>query len=177
MYNQGSLMKADKVISDNQIVVFVVPRAKYSSKLIDISAAASKKGVCVASLNKPYNVIGAALQKKKIDLKKVVFVDTVSGDLKTEKGYAVIHVSSPRALTELSIAMNKALGKTDIIVFDSLSNLIVNTDSATAIKFVHSIVTKIRAKKKKCVFLCLKEDSKSSLMNDVSMFVDKVTMA
>ncbi len=168
-------MKIDKSIDDNEIVVFSVSKGSYSSKLVSISIAASKKkGVCIASLNKPYNVIGAGLVKKKVDLKKVIFVDTVSGSLKTEKGYLVIHVSSPRALTELSIAITKALGRTDVLVFDSLSNLIINSDNATAIKFVHSIVTKVRAKKKKCAFLCLKEDSNSILMNDVSMFVDKV---
>ncbi len=167
-------MKVDKVISDNQVVVFVVSKAKYQAKIVQIAAAAAKKKVSFVSLNKPYTVLGESFKKKKIDLKNVVFVDTVSGDLSKEKGYAVIHVSSPRALTEVSIAMTKAAKKTDVTVFDSLSTLLVYSDNATAIKFVHSAVSKVRKTKKKFVFVSLSDDSKTALMNDVSMFVDKV---
>ncbi len=44
----------------------------------------------------------------------------------------------------------------------------------TSIKFVHSIVSKIRSADKKCIFFSLKEDADSDMMKDVNMFVDKV---
>ena len=86
-----------------------------------------------------------------------------------------IFVQSPKSLTEISIDIANLIGKkTDSVIFDSLSTLLIYQDSMTSIKFVHSIVSKIRSADKKCIFFSLKEDADSDMMKDVNMFVDKV---
>ena len=164
----------DKYISKNDIVVFLIPNKKYSAALDNIIKTVSKsyKKICYVSLNKPCYTVAKAFSEAKADTKKLFFIDCVSQNARQSKGINVSYVSSPKALTELNIAINKVLGiqKTEIIVFDSLSTLLVYQQTQTIIKFVHSIISTLRNKSSKAVFLCLKEDIKTDLIKDISMF-------
>ena len=164
-------------INQSQIAVAFLPKATYESKvngLVSAVVARSKK-VCYISINKPYSVLGESFKKSKIDTKKILFIDCVTGKVSGDSKYNVLVVSSPKALTELSIVIGDAIKKPEnFVVFDSLSTLLAYHDSSTAIKFIHSLVSKIRSTKNGCIFICLKEDKDSELMKDVSMFVDKM---
>ena len=154
-----------------QISVVVVSNSKYSSGLQKVISGVSGKKICYVSLNKPYTTIADTV---KLNLKNVIFIDCVSGGVTKPKGYSVIFVSSPKALTDLSIDIVENMKKSDVIIFDALSTLLVYNDSATVIKFVHSIVSKIRMTKTKVIFMTLKEDTDTDMMKDLSMFVDKI---
>ncbi len=170
-------MGLEKNIKDGQIVVFSVPQSNYEDGLEEVvsSVFAVSKSICFVAMNKPYATLGTMFKAKGLDLGKVTFIDCVTGRVSKDKTYNVVSVSSPKALTELSITMSQTMKKDfDFIIFDSLSTLLVYGDSITAIKFVHSIVSKIRETKKKMIFMVLKEDSATDLMKDISMFVDKI---
>ena len=168
----------DKDINKNDIVVFLVPNKKYSAVLDNIVKTVSKsyKKICYVSLNKPYYTVLKTFSEAKLDTKNIFFIDCVSQKAKQSKGINVSYVSSPKALTELNITINNVLSKqkTEIMVFDSLSTLLVYQQSLSIIKFVHSIISTLRNSNSKCVFLCLKEDIKTDLVKDISMFADKV---
>lgn len=168
----GSL---DQVIKSNQIIVFQISKKDYITKTLGITSAISKtqKNICYVTLNKPYESLIKSFDEKKIDTKDLMFIDGASGMMKSTG--KVIFIQSPKSLTELSIDMVGLLKKVDSFVFDSLSTLLIYEDSMTAIKFVHSIVSKIRVSGKRCVFFALKEDSGTDMMKDINMFVDKVT--
>ncbi len=168
----------DKDIRKNDIIVFLIPNKKYSAVLADIIKTVSKsyKKICYVSLNKPCYTVVKDFSEARADTKKLFFIDCVSQNAKQSKGINVSYVSSPKALTELNIAINKVLGiqKTELMVFDSLSTLLVYQQTMTIIKFVHSIISTLRNNGSKAVFLCLKEDIKTDLVKDISMFADKV---
>ena len=166
-------------IKGNQIIVFVVQSKSYSKQLESITRAAVgiKNGLCYVSLNKPYKVLQTGLKNAGVPVENIHFVDAVSskvGSMTPDDN--VIFVSSPQALTELSISINKCLGLKDmgIVLFDSLSTLLVYEEASSVVKFVHSIISTLRNKSSKAVFLCLKEDIKTDLIKDISMFADKV---
>jgi hypothetical protein len=170
-------MKLENCVKENKIVIFVVSNKKYVNQLNEITSAVTKtnKNILYVTLNKSYKVLAESFEKKGIDTKKITFIDSVSGGVQKPKDYKVYFVSSPKALTELSITINETMKQNiDIMVLDSLSTLLVYEDPLTVVKFVHSIVSKIRDVNKKCVMTSLSEDAGKSILKDLSMFVDKV---
>ena len=74
----------------------------------------------------------------------------------TEK---IKRVASPLDLTGISVGVNKFLeeyfkqGKTAIVVFDSLSNLLMYSNLQTVFRFLHVLTTRIRAAKAKALYI------------------------
>ena len=167
-----------KLLKEGGVIVALVSKDKYSEaeNLIAKESVAIQK-TCYVSLNKPYNTLVAAFTKSGIDVKKMVFVDSASSGFGEPKdGLKVVQISSPKALTELNIAINKIIDGEKIkqLVFDSLSTLLVYEQASTVIKFSHSVISKLRSAGVNAVFLALKEDVQNELIKDLSMFVDKV---
>lgn len=166
-------------IKGNQIIVFVVSPKDFPKQLQDITKAMAetKKAICYVSLNKPYKTIQGGLEKTGVPVEKVYFVDAVSskaGPVKPDK--TVLMVSSPNALTELSIAISKGveMWKADAVLFDSLSTMLVYEGASSVLRFVHSVTNALRVKGMSCVFTVLKQDLKEELAKDLGMFADKI---
>ncbi|MEM5871243.1 MAG: hypothetical protein QW051_00045 [Candidatus Aenigmatarchaeota archaeon] len=168
-----------KAIKENDIILILLPHEKYSEKINLISEVLMKEknNVCYLTTNKPYKTILKTLEKIKIDTKNLIFIDCVT---KSASGFEndgkVICVTSPKALTEMSIALKKTIEskKPEIVLFDSLSTLLIYEDSSVVTRFVHSTISLFRDTNIKGAFIALKEDMKSELVKDLSMFVDKV---
>lgn len=171
-------MQIERHLKENKIIIFVIPTKNYGKGINDIALAATKTGksVTYVTVNKPYNILLGLFESKKIDTKKITFIDAVSGSVSAPKGIKVEFVSSPKALTELSIIINEHMKKTDSVLFDSVSTLLVYDDPATVVKFIHSILSKARASGTNFVLTVLSEDAGKSVLKDVSMFVDKVVV-
>ena len=166
-------------IKKNQITVFVIPSKSYQNKIGEISKALAdlKKKVCYVSLNKPYKSIRDRLKEAGTSAEDFYFVDAVSSKVgSVESTEKVVFVSSPRALTELNIAITKCLGlwKPDVVLFDSLSTLLVYEGASSVLRFVHSVASNLRVKGKSCVFTVLKEDLQNELSKDLGMFADSI---
>jgi hypothetical protein len=88
----------------------------------------------------------------------------------------VVNVSSPKALTEMSITIGKVLelGKIEALIFDSLSTLLVYTDPSTVVKFTHSLISLLRSKNVSGLLMCVEGGASSNMVKDISMFADKV---
>jgi hypothetical protein len=164
-----------KTIKGNDILIFIVPNKDYTSYLMKIAknAAAVHNKICYISMNRPHDVILREFGKAAIDARKFFFIDCVG---RGADGKDVVHVSSPKALTELNITISRVLGKGGIesSLFDSLSTLLIYEDPSNVIKFVHSIISVFRNSDVKAVFTCLKGDVNSELIKDLGMFVDKI---
>ena len=168
-----------KEIKENYIIIFSISGKEYSSKLEEIVGASAKafSKICYVSLNKPYDTLVPIFKKLGIETGKMIFVDCVTaGFSKHVDGLNVVSVSSPKALTEMNIAINKTSDREKFqgLVFDSLSTLLVHEQPSTVIKFSHSVISKLRTAESHGVFMCLREDMKGELMKDLSMFVDKI---
>ncbi len=169
----------DSIIKDNQVIVFAVSPQDFSGQLQDIARAMAscRKGVCYVSLNKPHQNIKSGLEKAGVDTEKFFYIDAVSSKAgSTEPSQGVSYVSSPQALTELSIAITKGTGlwKADSVLFDSLSTLLVYEGASSVLKFMHSVINSLRVKGLSCVFTVLKPDLKDEIAKDVGMFADRV---
>jgi len=165
--------KLEKEFAKNSIVMLSVSGADYrnaTSSLIDFSKRFRK--TCYITLNDPSDVIRTKGHEN------LCFIDCVTATVKsTNERHDTIFISSPRALTEISIALKKAIEKfgPDSVIFDSISALFVYEKSVSALKFLHNIILTIRSSNMKAVFVVLKEDVSEEFMKDMSMFVDSVS--
>jgi KaiC/GvpD/RAD55 family RecA-like ATPase len=141
-------------------------------------AAGTFKKTCYITLNDPYeSIVGKASAE---DIRKIFFIDCVTSTIKKPSpAKNVVFVSSPRSLTEISIALKKIIygEKTDAVVFDSISALMVYEQQLPSLKFIHSLVLTLREGKQKALLIILKEDAKDELMKDLTMFVDRIVEA
>jgi len=169
-------MKGSGSVAGKGITVFVTPDKDYASqmKAIISSASSAYKRICYVSLNKPYAVVSDSLKKQGIGLEKFFFIECTG---KSGEGSGqVVYVSSPKALTEMSITIGKVLemGKIEALIFDSLSTLLVYADASTVVKFTNSLISMLRSKGVAGFLTCLKGGIGSDIVKDISMFADKV---
>ena len=170
-----NVLKIKKEIEENQIMVVVVGNKAYANQLKSITLHLSQtfKKVCYVNLNKPAGTLLKEFEKYKIDVKKLYFVDATRY---TDKYERVLHISSPKALTELTLAIDNtiSLAKIDFVIFDSLSTLLIYHDPATVVRFTHNLMSLLRRSDTKTIFISLKEDMKTDFMMDLIMFADKI---
>ncbi len=164
-------------IKNNSISVVVMPNTSYNETLKDIVSAALEKhgSLCYISLNKPYNSVMTYLKNKGVDSENIIFIDAVTKKTESDSDQ-VIYVSSPTALTEINITMNKVLeaGGIKAVLIDSISTLLLYTEESVVLKFVHSIVSKMRSDKNDCIMAAIEDESTRELIDDMSMFVDDI---
>jgi hypothetical protein len=164
---------------ENQIMVLIMPEENYLDRLMNvIKDMSSLPGrLCYISLNRPYNSLITTFHKAGIDTQKIYFIDAITKTAQMPQNTPECEfVSSPGALTELSVAISKVMdsGQFKYIVFDSLSTLLVYESDTTIAKFVHFLMAKVRVAGCNALFTCLKQDSDSVLIKDINMFADKV---
>jgi hypothetical protein len=160
----------------SEISVFVISDKSYASGMKGIISSLSSdySRICYVSLNKPYSAVLDAIKKCGADTKKFFFVDCTESHA-DEKSGQVVNVSSPKALTEMSITIGKVreLGRIEALVFDSLSTLLVYEEPSTVVKFAHSLISMLRAKKAAGVLVCVEGGKSAELVKDISMFADR----
>ena len=133
--------------------------------------------ICYITVNKTFDALRETFEKNKVNIQNVVFVDTISKTVKKvpDQGDGVYYVSSPGALTELSLVINKFIRHNfDYIVFDSITNLGIYQKPAMAIKFITSLIDKIKKTKSHAVFYALDSAEQVGIVDSVGAMVDKV---
>ena len=99
-------------------------------------------------------------KKKGIDVKKLFFIDAISGAIgeKSTAGNCQI-VQNPSALTELSIQITNACvtKKPSFFIMDSLSTMLVYNNENATIRFIHYLTVQLRKSKIAGVIFCLKK--------------------
>jgi len=164
-----------KDLDKNQIVLAVVKSSKYNSEILATTKKLSKKKLYYVTLNKTYDALKEMLEKKKINMENIFFVDAISDTIKAVKDTKTVsYVSSPRAFTEMSIAITKALKKNpDYLLFDSLTSLMTYEKPAVIEKLFSNLVSKIRATKTKAIFYVVEIKEHEAMIKQCSMQSDK----
>jgi hypothetical protein len=167
-------------LQSSDIILLIIPKERYKSEIVPLAKSLEEvsKRICYVCINEPYGFVSSNLKKNGSALEKFFFIDTLS--MRVQEPPAVencIFVSAPNALTEISLALSKALNeqKCDMVVFDALSTLLIYENAHSLIQFIHTILTKLRMASGRAVFIALKEDVNSELVKDLYMFVDKIT--
>jgi hypothetical protein len=166
-------MNAGSLLSKNKILLLVAPNLAYHKKIVELVRKLSNKKVCFVTLNKTYQAIEGWLIFKKINVKKLIFVDAISDTLgiKTKDSQIVHYVSSPIALGELRQAISRIMLNVDYVIFDSISSLSAYYRAEIIVKFVLALINDLKAKNVKSVFFIL--DADKSLAKCSKIF-DKV---
>jgi archaellum biogenesis ATPase FlaH len=174
----SSSLKIDETDS-SQILVLIMPEENYTDHLLMVVKEIGKLPgkICYISLNRPYNSLIKTFQHVGLDMNRIHFIDAITKTAQIiTKCDECDFVTSPGALTELSVTISKLMDTGDYkyIIFDSLSTLLVYESDTTIAKFVHFLMAKVRVAGCSAVFTCLKQDANSILIKDINMFADKV---
>ncbi len=167
-----------KELSKNSTILLVMSGKKYNTEIVkNVKKLATKNSVCYVTLNKTSDSLKELFEKKKVNLENITFVDCITKSIKNtaQQGYNVYFISSPGALTELSLVITKFMRhKFEYLIFDSLTNMVVYQNQKVVVKFVSSLINKIKDSSTKAVFYGLKGKEQEDLVNKVSTFVDNV---
>lgn len=166
-------MKAVEAINKNQVVLLVF-KSNTSETLLDLCKNFSKNnhlGIILSA--NPARFMLQKLKNAHIDSSKIFFIDCISKE--RPKSENIIYISSPAALTELSLAISSLLksGGIDIIILDNLSTLLIYNRDIVLVRFLHDLVGKVRNSGKKLVINTLAKDNQGSLAS-LPLFCDVV---
>jgi len=170
-------MDLKKELSSNQTILLLMPSIEYNEDIIDVVKQIADKNVLYITLNKTFHSLQETFKKNNIDIKNIVFLDAISKTITNEppQTKSCYYISSPEHLTELSIIIDKFIKHGyDYLIFDSLTNLLIYSKKAPVAAFVSRTINKIKASKTKAVFYALSVKEQEELINETSMFVDKV---
>ena len=150
--------------------------------MLDLMRQIQDKKVAYVSLNKTYSTILKDLKRKSIKHENFFVIDTRSEKIETlddTKVHNVCFLSSPAALTELSITISHILKTNhfDYIIFDSLTNLAPYQKRDIIIKFLSSLANKIKSSKTKAIFYALDVKDGKELIQQASVYMDNVINA
>ncbi|MDD5111358.1 MAG: hypothetical protein PHG85_02310 [Candidatus Altiarchaeota archaeon] len=165
--------------STGNILVLVVPEDNYSKNLVDLAKSLSEKykTLCYVSLNRPCKSVMQMLTAAGVDLTRFYFMDAITKTARVPEPMSnVTYISSPGALTEISLAVANFfnVNHADCFIFDSLSTLSVHESETVIAKFVHFLMAKLKIVGCDSFFTVLKTDENSILMKDVKMFADQI---
>lgn len=134
----------------------------------------------IVTVNKPTRVLSKLYAKEGISLDSVYIVDAVTqysgGECTPDP--KVKYVTNPSNLTDLGIAITELLkqmpaGK-KCIMFDSVSMLLIHIPSASASKFLHFVVNKLKLSDVSGIFLCVDKGMDPVVLSQMSAFVDQI---
>jgi hypothetical protein len=156
------------------VTVVILPSRSYKKKELEVVAEMAKRhqAICYVNITHSFDALLKEFKKNNIDEKKFLFIDAISPETHHDN---CIHVGSPQALTQLSLAIKKSLGtgKFDSLVFDSLSGLCAYNKLASLTRFIHDLFSELKKSGISSVFT-MQAGTDKNLLGDVSMFADHV---
>lgn len=172
-------METEKIFEGGDIVILIFGNESYRDKSVSITSELSDSRVCYVTLNKTYESMRDELKKNHAKMRNISFIDGITKTIglapEDVKPSDCRFISSPGALTEISIAVGKALeSHVDYIILDSLSNVSIYQDKDTVSRFVSSIANKARTSKVRAIFYLIDSEQSQVIVKECGMMVDKV---
>lgn len=170
-------MNLPSQIKNNSILLVTTPYIQYKQKLIDVLKTTSKSyKVCYVSLNRSYSAISEMLSNNGIAEGNFHFIDCISKTVhKPTPKENVVFADSPNALVDISLHIGEAMkDKCDILVFNSITTLLVYHNAQTTTKFITNLIVKIKELKKKGLFLYMKDQKSDELLKTLSQSSDLI---
>jgi hypothetical protein len=165
----------DATVKKNDIVIIVIPAKNYKKNHLEVVSdlVTKNKKVCYVNITQPFDNLHESFVNKGLECKNFLFIDAVSGTNNKVEHEQCIYVESPNALTSLSVVIKKALQTEsfNVLLFDSLSSLLIYNKLELVTRFTHDLLEDIRKEKVQGIFV-MKEGTDAKLMQDVSMFAD-----
>jgi len=170
--------RIDGTIKEGNIVLLVIPSDKLietNTKILKWYITKKKNDVVYVTVNKPFSTLIEHFQKEKINTNKIFIVDAISPhEIRTQNA---VFIKSPKELTNISITTTSTLEKlktAKILIFDSISTLLVYNKFDVVKDFIHFISNKMKELKVTFVMTCIKEMSDKKTISELRAFVDDV---
>jgi hypothetical protein len=167
----------------NKFLLILLKEEEYLQKLENIikSIEKTKTKICYVCLNKPYTDVVEDLRDKGINTTDFFFIDVLTSHYKEpEPVENCTFVPAPTDLTAIRVAIKKAVEekKHGVILFDTISTLLVYQKTFSIVKFTHHLLTDDSHEDVKKLFIALKGDDvpiedSQRLIKDLTMFADK----
>jgi len=167
-----------KKIKEGNVVLLVTPAEKLietNTELLKWYISKKKYNVVYVTVNKPFSTLIERFQREKIETSKIFIIDAVSPST-TTTGNAIF-IGSPKELTNISISTTSTIKKlktAKILVFDSISTLLVYNKFETVKDFIHFISNKMKALKVTFVMTCIREMTDEKVIAELRAFVDEI---
>jgi hypothetical protein len=167
---------------DNLLYLMLAPPEMVNAMNISVIKNIITRGCTplIITVNQPYKILAKTYSKEGIDPEFFFVIDAVtqySGGV-CEPTPRVKFVNNPANLTDLGIAITELLkqipGEKKCIMFDSVSMLLIHIPTATASKFLHFVVNKLKLSDVSGIFLCVEKGLDPVILSQMSAFVDKI---
>lgn len=169
-------------VKEGDIVLLSVP----SKKLIEINTKLLKEyitkknyDVVYVTVNKPFSDLIENFKREKINTNKIFIIDAVTpqeliNPIRTENA---VFVGSPKVLTNISITTISAIERiktAKMLIFDSISTLLIYNDFEIVKEFIHFITTKLKELKITVIMNCIKEMNNKETLAQLNAFADEI---
>ncbi|MDO8538134.1 MAG: ATPase domain-containing protein [archaeon] len=154
--------------------------SKVNLELVKLFIAKPKKtGVYITS-NKSASYLLHSLEALEIDSSNIFFIDAISREEGSDEvaGKNISYVDSPNDLVDLSVKIDELFEsikdkKEIVVIFDSITTLLIYNGKEAVEKFVHSIVGRFQRLKIKGILLMVRSEEHKGVTDEISQFCDK----
>jgi|GEM_PF-1497353 len=168
--------------SVNKFLLVLLSEEQYIKRLYDIVKSVEKSGtrICYVCVSRPYKDVVAELKRSGVYTKFFFFIDVLSSHYgKPEPRKDCVFLDSPKDLDAIRRTIEHAIekNKCTVILFDTLSNLLVYQENFPILKFAHSLTLE-KGEDVMKLFLIMKDNpvlerENRELISDLSMFADR----
>lgn len=151
-------------------------------RLLEMQAEAmgyfSSRGIpgVFVTFSKPHTTLETELQRRKLDLSRVFFIDTIGNSPHGREDRA-LHVQSPSALTDISIAISQfaySVPSERFVIIDALNALRIFNDDGDVARFVGALTAKSAVLHLQLIMFTIKDPATESLQRTIFPFFEKV---
>jgi len=169
-------------VKDGTVILMNVP----SKKVIETNTNILKEYVnkknynaVYVTVNKPFSELIKNFQKEKINMKKVFIIDAVTpfeltDHVRTEEA---VFLGSPKVLTNISITTTSAVEKLKtarMVIFDSISTLLIHNDFDKVEEFIHFITNKMKGLNVITIMILINELTDKKSISQLGAFADEI---
>lgn len=168
-------------IIKTKFLLVLLDESRYIDKLAEMFKSMEKDNrICYLCLSKTYDDIVKDLRKKGINTKKFFFIDVLGSHYgKRKSTNECLFLQSPTELADIETAIKRAVKekKCSVILFDTISAMLIYQETSSIVKFTHNLITSKEQENAKKIFIVLKDDilkeDNEMLTKDLTMFADK----
>lgn len=157
-------IQPDKAIESNIAIIQQFVKQNYFAIIIETS--------------RPSQDITAFLTREGLDKNTFFIIDCITK--KSVKNTSNInYIEDCNKLTEISLVMTNAMKlshQKKIVFIDSLSTLLLHNSSSTILKFIHSIITRLRLAHINCMLFSIKEQTSTEFKEKIAQLCDKTIL-
>ncbi|MCP1661458.1 MAG: hypothetical protein D5R99_08760 [Methanocalculus sp. MSAO_Arc1] len=172
-----------EILSDAEIVIALSTSSGMRKDVIHRIGELQSAGYSgiIISINEPSSIMKKSLEKQSIESQNLFFIDCITGmatGQKKDEG-TTIYVASPGQLTNIGIALTKAMssmkGRDNLfLLIDSVNTMFVYNEPDHIIRFLHMLINKVRLNSAKGILFSVKNAIDPIVSTQIETFSDTV---